>query len=286
MRRAGLLLSLAACACASLPRPTPTGGEPAQAGWPALAEGRPDQAVAAFGARLSAVPGDVVALFGRATVAYGRGDSRAALADDLALLQALAGGAHPEWADALAPVAAARVRELYDEIGLTEEAALAARLRPAELARAVALPWPARLELVRLAEEIARRDGDPGRMQREAAAAGCAPALVDAGRLGPLPHLDLRAPAPAGGPGAGWRTVEASGCHVDLAPGLDGRADARLLRAAIEVAEGPYDVVLDDPGEAWVVVDGLSVAHGSARRYGPRVSAARVRLSAGRHELA
>jgi len=286
LRRAGLLLSLAACACASLPRPTPGTGEPAQAGWTELAQGRPDQALAAFGARLRAVPGDVVALFGRATVAYGRGDSRAALADDVTLLQALAAGAHPESADALASVAAARVRELYDEIGLSEEAALAARLRPADLARAVALPWPARLELARLAEEIARRDGDPARMQREATAAGCAPALVDAGRLGPLPHLDLRAPAPAGRPGAGWRTVEASGCHVDLAPGLDGRADARLLRAAIEVANGAYDVVLDDPGEAWVAIDGLWVAHGSARRYGPRVSAARVRLSAGRHELA
>ena len=282
--RAGLVLSLAICACASVPPPPPATAEPTLAGWTALAEGHRDQAAAAFAARLATAPRDAVALFGRATIAYARGESQAALADDVALVQALASGAQPAWAEALAPVAAARIRELYDEIGAAEEAALAARLHPGELARSPALPWPARLELARLAEEAARRDGDPRRMQQEATADGCAPALVDAGRLGPLPHLDLLAPPPAGAP-AGWRPIAASGCHVDLAPALDGRADARLLRAAIEVADGPYDVVLDDAGEAWMTIDGLSVAHGSARRYGPRVSAARVRLSAGRHEL-
>ncbi len=228
-----------------------------------------------------------MALFGQATIAGARGDTRVALDADVRVLRSVAAGGGAAWAEALAPVAAARVRELFDEIGPGEGARVADLLRPGELARAVTLPWAARLELARLAEELARRAGDPARSAREATAAGFAPALVDAGRLGPLAHLDLQAPEPpsARDP-ALWRTVTASGDHVDLAPALDGRADARLLRAAVEVTDGIYQVVVDDPGEASLSVDGVPFPHGAPNRYGPRITATRLSLSAGRHELA
>ena len=228
-----------------------------------------------------------MALFGQATIAGARGDSRGALDADVKVLRSLAEGAAAGWADALAPVAAARVRELFDEIGPAEEARVAAVLRPGELARAVTLPWAARLDMARVAEELARRAGDPSRLARESAAVGFAPSLTDAGRLGPLAHLDLKAPEPASARNpAVWRTLTASGDHVDLAPALDGRADARLLRAAVEVSAGVYQVIVDDPGEAWLSVDGVGFPHGAANRYGPRITATRLSLSAGRHELA
>ena len=274
-------------ACASLPRSAPPPPEPALAGWSALGEGRRDEASRIFTARLAAAASDPVALFGQATIAGARGDSRGALDADVKVLRSLAEGAAAGWAEALAPVAAARVRELFDEIGPAEEARVAAVLRPGELARAVTLPWPARLDMARVAEELARRAGDPSRLARESAAVGFAPSLTDAGRLGPLAHLDLEAPEPASARNSAvWRTLTASGDHVDLAPALDGRADARLLRAAVEVSEGVYQVIVDDPGEAWLSVDGVGFAHGAANRYGPRITATRLSLSAGRHELA
>jgi hypothetical protein len=281
-----LALAAAASACASVPRAEPA-PEPALAGWTALAEGRRDEASRIFAARLAQAPADPIALFGRATIAHARGDGRVALADDVSLLRALAAAPGNPWADDLAPVAAGRIRELFDEIGPAEEARLGATLRPVDLARSPALPWLARVELARLGEEIARRAGDRVGLVRDAASDGCAPGLTDAGRLGPLPHLDLKAAAPAGSRSASaWQAIPASGCHVDVPPPVDGRPDARLLRAAVEVPEGSYDVVLDDPGEAWLDVDGSAFAHGSPRRYGPRLGATRLRLSAGRHELA
>jgi tetratricopeptide (TPR) repeat protein len=283
VRRAGLILLVVASACAPLPHPPPS-PDPSLAGWTALAEGRRDEAIRIFVSRLARAPAEPIALFGRATIAYSRGDVRVALADDVTLLRTLAAAPGNAWSDDLAPVAAGRVRELFDEIGPAEEARVAATLRPVELARAPALPWLARVELARLAEELSRRAGDPASLARDAASDGCAPALVDAGRLGPLPHLDLQAPEPAR-PTATWRSIAASGCHLDVPPPLDGRADARLLRAAIEVPAGVYDVVLDDSSEAWLTIDGTSFAHGAPRRYGPRLTARRVALSAGRHEL-
>jgi tetratricopeptide (TPR) repeat protein len=284
VRRLALLLLLAAPACASVQPPRAPAPDPALAGWTALGEGRRDEASRIFASRLAQAPADPVALFGRATIAHARGDGRAALADDVALLRGLAAAAGNPWSDDLAPVAAGRVRELFDELGSADQARLRETLRPVELARAAALPWLARVELARLGEEMARRAGDPAGLARDAASDGCVPALADAGRLGPLPHLDLRAPELPLAPAA-WRAIAASGCHLDVPPPLDGRADARLLRAAIEVPAGAYDVVLDDPSEGWLAVDGVAFAHGAPRRYGPRLTATRVALSAGRHEL-
>ena len=161
-------------------------------------------------------------------------------------------------------------------------------MRPTELARAVTLPWRARLELVRLGAEVARQAGDARGLASAAVDGGCARLVFDAGTIGPLPILDLDAAVPSGlpGPGGEWRLVTASGCRLDVPEAPDGRGGARLLRAAIEVPAGSYDVVLDYAGLARLAIDGgAPVEHGAADRYGPRVSGVRVVLAAGRHEL-
>ena len=105
--------ALAGCATAPhRPAPAP---DPAFAGWAALADGRRAEAERLFADSLAAAPADPVALAGRATIAYERGESLAALADDVATLTVLAvrgrsgGGADraarwPRWR----PVACAR----------------------------------------------------------------------------------------------------------------------------------------------------------------------------------
>jgi cellulose synthase operon protein C len=279
--------------CAGVPRrpaPAPTDG-PALAGWAALADGRRADAARLFADRLATAPADPIALAGRATIAYERGDSEAALADEVATLNALA--AAPASASssvmlqALAPVAAGRVRDLWGEIGAAERTRIARVLRPVELARDPALPWLARVELARLGDEIAREAEDADALARSASADGCAQLAFEAGTLGPFAHVDLdRSSPPQLGPGGAWRQLTASGCHLTVPLSADGRGDARLLRAAIEVPAGDYEVVLDFSDEARLEIDGSgAMAHGSARRYGPRLGAVRVSLSAGRHDL-
>ena len=141
---------------------------------------------------------------------------------------------------------------------------------------------------MRLATRMARQANDAGGLAGAATDGGCARLVFDAGLLGPLPVLDLEAPPPPGvpGPGAEWRAVSASGCRLDVPAAPDGRGGARLLRAAIDVPAGSYDVVLDYAGLARLAVDGgAPVAHGEADCYGPRVSGVRMTLTAGRHDL-
>ncbi len=231
-------------------------------------------------------PADPVALLGRATIAYERGESLAALADDVAALTALA--STPDAASApLAEVAAGRVRDLWTEIGPADRTRIAATLRPVELARAPALPWLARVELARLGDELAREADDAGALARAAREDGCARLAFEVGSLGPFAHLDLdRAAAATARAPSAWRALTASGCHLDIPLSTDGRPDARLLRAAIEVAAGDYEIAVEFSDEARLEIDGVAVsAHGAARRYSPRLSAARVSLAAGRHEL-
>ena len=145
----------------------------------------------------------------------------------------------------------------------------------------------ARVELARLGDELAREADDAEALARAARQDGCARLAFEVGSLGPFAHLDLdrSAPATARAPGA-WRAVTASGCHLDIPLSADGRADARLLRAAIEVPAGEYEIAVEYSDEARLEIDGVAApVHGSARRYGPRLSAARVSLAAGRHEL-
>ncbi|HSY39562.1 MAG TPA: tetratricopeptide repeat protein [Polyangia bacterium] len=275
---------LAISGCATLPRRPAPAPDPSLAGWDALADGRRADAARLFAARLARAPGDPVALLGRATIAYERGESLAALADDVAALTALASAADAASAP-LAEVAAGRVRDLWAEIGPADRMRIAATLHPVELARAPALPWLARVELARLGDEIAREADDPEALARSAREAGCARLAFEAGSLGPFAHLDLDRTAIGIATGA-WRPLTASGCHLDIPLSPDGRPDARLVRAAIEVPAGDYEIAVEFSDEARLEIDGVALsAHGSARRYSPRLSAVRVSLAAGRHEL-
>jgi cellulose synthase operon protein C len=275
--------------CATLPRRPAPVSDPSLAGWDALADGRRAEAARLFSARLTEAPADPVALLGRATISYERGESLAALADDVAALAALASATDAASGPfgELAALAAGRVRDLWVEIGPADRARVGSMLRPAELARSPALPWLARVELARLGDEIARQAEDPDALARVAREDGCARLAFQVGSLGPFGHLDLdrAAPAEAGAPGR-WRALTASGCHLDIPLSAEGRADARLVRAAIEVPAGDYQIAVEFSDEARLEIDGVAApVHGSALRYGPRLSAARVSLAAGRHEL-
>jgi tetratricopeptide (TPR) repeat protein len=286
-RRAFVLLALIASGCAGLfgARREDEGRLPAlpgetQKAWAALVDGRVVEAQGRFEARAVNAPGDLVARFGRATVAYEHGDGPRALEDYTTVVTgARDAGA---WGRLLAPVAAARALALLDDVGRDARArAEAALLAPA---RGLGLPWEARLELARLAERSARRSGDAAALEAGTRGRGCARAIFDAGSLGGLPHLDLdRVAAPP--PPAEWTSVVASGCRLTLSS-RDGRPTAERLRGAFEVPAGDYDLVLDYDGEARVALDGSApLRHGSALRAGPRTSAFAVRLGAGRHEL-
>jgi tetratricopeptide (TPR) repeat protein len=292
MKSRGRLVFVAlalAAGCATAPaRPSPAAAEEGLGGWQALAEGRRAEAEAAFDRRLRAMPRDAVALFGRATIAYERGLPREAIDDYAAALAAVddaSGGGR--FGPMIAPVAAARVLALYDEIGAAARRRTIERLRPAERADSAGLPWLARVELLRLATHAARETGDASELARIAGASGCVTSAVDLGLIGPLASSDLDAPLPAQlqSPQS-WRPATASGCRVDLPSTADGRGGARVVRMAFEGAAGSYDLVVDYAGEALLAIDGGgAVAHGSATSYGPRLSVRRVGLAAGRHEL-
>jgi tetratricopeptide (TPR) repeat protein len=280
--------------CATAP-PRPSAAPPpaaALAGWQALVDGRGGDAEQEFARALGADPRDVVALFGQGALADERGAGDRAASAYVAALAALAGGDSP-FAPALAPAAASRLLTLYDELGAAARARIERELRPAELGRAPRLPWLARLALVRLAVHAARVRGDAAGLERIAADDGCARRVFDAGLAGPFGALDLDAPTPvdaAAPPAAasptGWLETIASGCRVDIPAPPDGRGGARILRAAIEVPAGSYDLVLDYPGEARVAVDGgTRAAHGSGERYAPRITGHRIALAAGRHDI-
>ena len=289
MRRAlALVLLLAACATGR-PREQKRTPEPGLTGWQALGEGRRADAEKVWAEGLSRAPDDLVALFGRAAIAFEQGRSAAAAADYAAILRAAAAPGAPasDFTPALAAVAATRVRTLFPDLTPPERRQLLEVVRPAELARAPALPWQARLALALFASDAARRARDAVALGRDAVGAGCARQVFQVGWLGPLANLDLDAPPPRPLPAPiTWSPLAATGCRVSLPPAAGGRGGARLLRAAIDVAGGRYDVVLDYPGEARIAIDGGGpFVHGAGDWYGPRTAAARVELATGRHEI-
>jgi tetratricopeptide (TPR) repeat protein len=291
--RASIFFALAvavplAAGCATMaPRPSARAGDDAVAGWDALAQGGRADARALFDRRLRAVPTDPVALFGQATIEYEMGRSQAALEGYAAALTALGHEADVGLAAPIAPVAAARLNVLYDEIGANTRARFIARLAPTELARNAALPWLARVDLVRLADHAAREVGDADGLARIARAAGCVTTAADVGVIGRLASADLEAPAPPSARAPrNWRQVSASGCRLDLPSTADGRGGARMMRMAFDSPGGRFDVVIDYAGEGRLSIDGAEpVRHGSATRYGPRLTATRVALAAGRHDI-
>src|SRR5205823_154137 len=97
---------------------------------------------------------------GRASINYEAGRSEAAMDGYAAALMALVHHPDAGLSAQLAPVAAARLNTLYDETGGNARSRFIARLAPAGLARDLALPWLARVELSRLASHVAREGGD------------------------------------------------------------------------------------------------------------------------------
>jgi tetratricopeptide (TPR) repeat protein len=289
--RAGLAAwALIAAGCATVSARSPQ--RVSEDGWQALAEGRRADAQAMFDRTLR-TPGptnaerDSIALFGRATIDYERGAPEAAIDGFAATLIELSDGpaASGGLASLVAPVAAGRVLALFDEIGPASRRAIIERLAPLRLAHNPALPWLARVELLRLASHAAHEIGDATELARIAGAAGCLNAVADYGIIGPLASADLDASPPARAP-PGGRAVAASGCRVELPSTADGRGGARMVRAAFQGAAGAFEIVLDYAGEGRVSVDGGAARrHGSDTRYGPRISATRVDLGAGKHDL-
>ncbi len=293
-RTGGLVVALAlAVGCATAPprASRPAAPDAALSGWQALAEGRGGEAGPLFATALSGEPGSpsaALARFGRATLAYERGASERALEDYAALLLALPALTDRPLIEWLAPVAAARVLALYDEVGPAEQGQIAQRLQPVELARSPALPWLARVDLARLGDHIARQAVDADGLERAAAEDGCASVMFEVGSLGPFPHLDLDRPGAEARtlPERAWRPLSASGCHLDAPLTADGRGEARILRTAVEVGAGGYEIVLEFDGEARLSVDGGPlISHGQPTGYGPRLTATQVELGAGRHQL-
>jgi cellulose synthase operon protein C len=293
-RTAGLVVALGLAVGCATARPRASrfaAPDAALSGWQALAEGRGDVAGRLFDSALAGEPGGAsaaMARFGRATLSYERGESGRALEDYAALLLALPALTDRSLVEALAPVAAARVLALYDEVGAAAQDQIAQRLQPVKLARSPALPWLARIDLARLGDHLARQATDADALERVAAEDGCASLMFEVGSLGPFPHLDLDRPAAEARtlPARAWRPLSASGCHLDAPLAADGRAEARVLRAAVEVGAGGYEIVLEFEGEARLSVDGgRLISHGQPTGYGPRLTATRVALGAGRHQL-
>jgi tetratricopeptide (TPR) repeat protein len=265
MRRASLLGVVLAAGCATLARPAELRG-PAAAGWQRLVEGStPD---------FPEGP-DPVALFGRASLAYEKGELSAAADGTLRLLELAARG-EPQ-ARSLAVAAAARLRGLLEDL----PDRTAAETRTLTVPRA-GLPWPAQAELAEIGAAIARRRADAALLGAESRRVRCVQeATMTSG--GRLPHLDLDATPPAGGPPA--RRVGGAGCRL-LLPTIDGHAGVRRVSADLDLPSGAYDLALAFSGPALLRVDGGPWhVHGSADRFGPRWSAARRTLGAGRHAL-
>ena len=254
-------------------------------GWRTLAAGDDRAGGERLARAAAAAPADVVAQLGRASLAYERGESAVAFDGYLRILESAA--AVPE-AAVLAPAAAARLETLVGEVEIAERRAAEQRLLalPRE-----ALPWPARAALAEVATGIARRRADAALLAAEARRAGCLggddAAVMLTGILGRLPYLDLEADEAARrGGGEPARRLERAGCRL-IIPAVDGLSGVRVLRAEVAVARGgAHDLVIAFPGPALVRVDGGAWhRHGGTRVYGPRWSAARRRLGAGRHQL-
>jgi len=247
-----------------------------------------------------------LAHFGRALLAFERGDVPSALEENLVLLeQAAAAPARP--ADARASsvraMAAGRLGILLEERSGGGRARIEERilaLLPAPL-----WSWQTRRELALQADGIARRRDDAELLARVGATAGCVRDIRLGQRLGFLPHVDLDREPPAAAvddraaPAAPSRRAHTLGCRISV-PVDPSRPGAERVFAELEVPPAPggaggppaqaraFDLVVESAGEARLLVDGGATArhtHGGAFRFGPRISVLRVSLTPGRHGL-
>ena len=275
-----LMLVFAGAGCASATHARRSGqpeSEGAQ-GWLALRDGKPAAAAASFARALVLDPSDPRALFGSANLAFEHGDPEAGLEHALALLDVASKG-QDELAPALSAAILARVSRLLTETskrGPAEERLLA--LAPKHL------PWQAQYALALIASDIARKRADKALLAKVSARTGCAQSIAFVGAGGRLPSLDLDSETfiPRDNP----QPLLPSGCQFQLnAP--DSEMGIKVLRAEVELGGGPYDIVLDYSGAARIRVDkGPWHRHGgSPDVYGPRWSAARIEIPAGKHTV-
>lgn len=268
--------------CATVPRaPIALDGDAAD--WRAyrdLIDGRTALADAAFAERLRIEPGDLLAMFGRAMVDYERADGAGALHRYATILEAVAQrgpDAPGGWGAELAPVAAARLALLLEEV--SDRAAAEDRVLAIHAER---LPWHSRIEIGLLAERIARRRGDRALLDRVAAGTGCPNEIRHEGAAGRLPVLDLDAPIR---PGSRARPLASSGCRITV-PSPDGRPGAQVVSARIATESGLHAIVIDYAGSGRITVDGgAATPFGSRERYPPRRHLRVAQLPAGDHRI-
>ena len=277
----GAVLAIGVTACATAPPARSGAGgetEPRWRAWEAAIAGDARRALTAFDEALRRDPGDLAARFGRATLAFERGDSGAAFDGYLRVLEGSAGRARLTVAAAtrLTVAAAARLGGLLDELvvrTLAEDRLIALPHGP--------LPWPAHVALADVRVAIARRRLDAAHLQREAGRAGCLASAALVGTAGSLPNLDLDGREQRGAS----QPVEISGCRLHLP--ATGRSGVRVLRGATSnLGSGDVHLVVAYSGPALARLDaGPWHRHGSLGSYGPRWSAARHTVGPGRHSV-
>lgn len=269
-----LLLGVTGCSAALVHRRLLDVTSDSGRAWQDMLDGK--AATADLARALEQRPDDPAALFAAANLAYERGDDQAALDHALGLLRVASLGQDP-LALALSPAVLARVPRLLAELPnrVPYEDQLIA-LSPRHL------PWPAQYALALNVVSIARRRADAALLGSAQARAGCVATIEDVGSGGRLPILDLPSDTiVAEGPS---RPLIGGGCQFQLNL-ADNRAGVRVLRAQLNLEQGSHDIVLDYGGPARLRVDhGPWHQHGgSVDSYGPRWSAQRVDLPAGRH---
>ncbi len=247
-------------------------------GWRALLDGKADAASASFARALALDPFDARALFGAANLAFEHGDTGVALRYALTLMESASKGQDP-LAVALSPATLSRISRLLSELPdpqPAEERLIA--LAPEHL------PWQAQYLLALTVIDIARRRADEALLAKASARAGCAPSMQMVGSWGRLPLLDLDGEAFT--PEAKPRPLLDAGCQFQL-NAADNRSGVRVLRSELALPGGRYDLVLDYGGPARLRVDnGPWRQHGgSPDVYGPRWSAERMDLAAGKHTV-
>jgi tetratricopeptide (TPR) repeat protein len=275
-----LVLFAAGTGCASATHARRLGSADADGaqGWLALRDGKLAAASASFEHAIALDPADARARFGAMNLAFEHGDSEAALEHALALLEVASKG-QDDQALALSTATLARVSRLLAET--TRRSAAEERLLGLAPAR---LSWQAQYALALIAIDIARKRADEALLAKVSVRAGCAPAMTLVGSGGRLPSLDLDAETliPADKP----QSLLAAGCQFQL-NAADSRNGVKVLHATLDLLGGQYDIVLDYSGSARLRVDkGPWHRHGgSPDVYGPRWSAERMEIPAGRHTV-
>ena len=270
---AGLVLLLGVGCATVLHRSAPLA--PTMAAWRELREGRVEAATAGFAAVLARDPSDAGALFAMANLAFEHGDSSAAFDRALTLIEAASRG-QDSLAVFLSTATVSRVSRLLAE--LTDRRAAEERVLAVRPDR---LPWQAQYLLALTVLDIARKRADQDLYRRALARLGCADSIEIVGAWGRLPLLDLDGDAfVAREP----RPLMPVGCQFQLND-VDNRNGVRVLRSTLTLPAGHYDLVLDYAGPARIRLDGGAWrAHGaSAAVYGPRASAERIDVAAGKH---